>query len=189
MLVKKYGNRRLYDTESSRYVTLEELAAKIRAGSEARVVDAKTNEDLTQSTLTQIILESRGAGRLLPVPLLMQLIRLGDDALAEFFGRYVNWALEIYLQTRQVAFGQLNPLAALAQGLPGMGNPFARMMGGMGIPSLGWGEPKPPPSPPVGPPPVAAPPQPDVASEMADLRKKLEALEKHQSASTRKRRK
>jgi polyhydroxyalkanoate synthesis repressor PhaR len=172
MLVKKYGNRRLYDTESSRYVTLEELAEKIRAGADARVVDAKTHADLTQATLTQIILESRGAGRLLPVPLLTQLIRLGDDALGEFFGRYVQWALEIYLQTRQVALGPLNPLAALAQQLPGMASPFARIIG---IP------------PPQAPPTAQPPPSSDVRSEVAELRKKLEALEQRDARSLRRR--
>ena len=69
-LIKKYGNRRLYDTGESRYITLEELAEKIRSGLDVRVVDAKTNEDLTQATLTQIILESGSAHRTLPVPLL-----------------------------------------------------------------------------------------------------------------------
>lgn len=182
MLVKKYGNRRLYDTESSRYITLEELAEKIRAGADARVVDAKTNQDLTQSTLTQIILESRGAGRLLPVPLLTQLIRLGDDALAEFFGRYVQWALEIYLQTRQVAFGPLNPLAALAQQLPQITSPFARIMG---IPQRTWSEPAPSSQPSSAPP--SAPP-PDVLSEVAELRKKLEAIERQQGSPSRRRR-
>ena len=63
-VVKKYSNRRLYDTGDSRYITLEELAEKVRAGAEVRVIDAKTDEDLTQSTLAQIILESRGAARL-----------------------------------------------------------------------------------------------------------------------------
>jgi polyhydroxyalkanoate synthesis repressor PhaR len=99
MLVKKYSNRRLYDTEESRYITLDELAEKIRAGADARIVDASSGADLTQTTLTQIILEG-DAGHLLPVPLLLQLIRLGDDALAEFFGRYVGFALEMYLAAK-----------------------------------------------------------------------------------------
>ena len=80
MIVKKYSNRRLYDTSDSRYVTLEELAEKVRQGEDVRVVDAKTGEDLTAATLTQIIVEGRGAAKLLPVPLLTQLVRLGDSA-------------------------------------------------------------------------------------------------------------
>jgi hypothetical protein len=77
------------------------------------VQDVQTGADLTQATLTQIILESRGGARLLPVPLLLRLIRLGDEALAEFFGRYVSWALEMYVNARQGARAlmPLNPLA------------------------------------------------------------------------------
>jgi polyhydroxyalkanoate synthesis repressor PhaR len=113
ILIKKYGNRRLYDTADSRYITLEELAAKIQSGAEVRVVDAKSGADLTQATLTQIIVESRDAAGMLPVPLLTQLIRLGDDALAEFLGRYLSGALEMYLQTRRglQAAAVYNPFA------------------------------------------------------------------------------
>jgi len=113
MLVKKYGNRRLYDTEQSRYLRLDELAERIRAGADVRVVDAKTDADLTAPTLAQIIFEDRNAARLLPVPVLLQLIRLGDDALGEFLGRYVSWALEMYLQARSGLGGLYNPFAAL----------------------------------------------------------------------------
>jgi polyhydroxyalkanoate synthesis repressor PhaR len=117
MLVKKYGNRRLYDTEASRYITLEDLTAAIRDGAEARVVDAKTGQDLTQETLTQIIMEGRGGDRILPAQLLHQLIRLGDDALADFLGRYVQAALELYLTAKKTtqAFMPFNPLVALTQ--------------------------------------------------------------------------
>src|SRR5258708_8693320 len=101
MIVKKYGNRRLYDPSDSKYITLEELADKVRQGEDVRVVDAKSGEDLTASTLTQILVEGRGAARLLPVPLLIQLVRLGDDAPAEVFGQYVPWALDIYLHAEQ----------------------------------------------------------------------------------------
>jgi polyhydroxyalkanoate synthesis repressor PhaR len=111
MIVKKYSNRRLYDTEASRYITLEELADRVRKGADVRVIDAATDADLTQATLAQIILEGRGAAHLLPVPLLLQLIRMQDDALAEFFGRYLTWALDAYLRTRQAsgALSGLNP--------------------------------------------------------------------------------
>ncbi|MEM7675318.1 MAG: polyhydroxyalkanoate synthesis regulator DNA-binding domain-containing protein [Myxococcota bacterium] len=115
VVVKKYSNRRLYDTSESRYITLDELAAKIRTGRDVRVIDAKSNADLTQATLAQIILESRRAARLLPVPLLTQLIRMGDDALAEFFSKYMSFALELYVQARQgaQAMAPFNPFTAV----------------------------------------------------------------------------
>jgi polyhydroxyalkanoate synthesis repressor PhaR len=114
-LIKKYGNRRLYDTGESRYITLEELSRKIQEGGDVRVIDAKSGEDLTQGTLTQIIIEGRGAARMLPVPLLVQLIRLGDDALAEFFGRHVSDALSMYLEIKRgaSAVARYNPFAAM----------------------------------------------------------------------------
>jgi polyhydroxyalkanoate synthesis repressor PhaR len=118
MLVKKYSNRRLYDTIDSRYITLEELTHKIRKGA-----------DLTQQTLTQIILESRGGARLLPVPLLLQLIRMGDEALAEFFGRYMSWALEMYLRARTQAQA-ISPYMPLATLPFSTGNALARMVMG-----------------------------------------------------------
>jgi polyhydroxyalkanoate synthesis repressor PhaR len=127
VLIKKYGNRRLYDTVHSRYITLEQLAEIIRGGEDVRVVDAKSGEDLTTGTLAQIIIEGRGAARLLPVPLLVQLIRMGDDALAEFLGQYVTWALEMYLQARQgvQAMSPFNPFLAG----PFAGGNFSRMFG------------------------------------------------------------
>jgi polyhydroxyalkanoate synthesis repressor PhaR len=115
VLIKKYGNRRLYDTGESRYVTLDELAAKIRGGAELRVVDAQTGEDLTQATLTQLVLETGHAARFLPVQLLTQMIRLSDDALAEFFSRYVTGALDLYLQAKRgvQTLAAYNPLTQL----------------------------------------------------------------------------
>jgi polyhydroxyalkanoate synthesis repressor PhaR len=115
VLIKKYGNRRLYDTGDSTYVTLDELAAKIRAGSDLRVVDAQTGEDLTQATLTQIVLETGQAAKFLPVQLLTQMIRLSDDALAEFFSRYVTSALDLYLQAKRgvQTLAAYNPLTQI----------------------------------------------------------------------------
>ena len=127
MIVKKYGNRRLYDTSDSRYITLEELADKVRRGEDVQVLDAKTGEDLTAATLTQILVEGRGAGRLLPVPLLIQLVRLGDDALAEFLGQYVRWALELYLNAKQGA-RQIAPYSPLAAPF-GPAEAFLRLFG------------------------------------------------------------
>ena len=140
VLVKKYGNRRLYDTGDSKYVTLDELAAKIRSGADIRVVDANTNEDLTQATLTQLVLETGHAARFLPVQLLLQMIRLSDDALAEFFSRYVTGALDLYLQAKRgvQTLAAYNPLTQIPVAAS---DALARMW--MGGPFGGGGYPQP----------------------------------------------
>lgn len=137
MVVKRYSNRRLYDTGESRYVTLDEVATRIRQGEDVQFVDAPSGDDITQSFLAQIILESRGAARLLPVPLLYRMVRMGDDALAEFFGRYVTWALDVYLKTKQSArtMAAANPFAALPLAAT---DAFMRWLGG-------WTQPPAPP--------------------------------------------
>jgi polyhydroxyalkanoate synthesis repressor PhaR len=165
MLVKKYGNRRLYDTEDSRYVRLGELAEKVRRGSDVRVVDATTGADLTAETLVQIIFEDRHAARLLPVSLLVQMIRMGDDALAEFLGRYVTWALEIYLHAKK-GIGALAPFAPF-----GAFSPFSSFMPPFGGPS--------PPPPPVDATP-SPPPEPVAGrdDDVAELRREVEELKK-----------
>lgn len=170
MLVKKYSNRRLYDTEDSRYITLDELAEKIRGGSDVRVVDAKSGADLTQGTLTQIILES-DAARLLPVPLLTQLIRMKDDALAEFFGQYVSMSLEMYNRARS-GVQQVTPYFPFAQVPLQAADALFRMFSGAGAAA-------PAPtsaSPSAAPPPEPEPPREPPRDEVADLRRELDEL-------------
>jgi polyhydroxyalkanoate synthesis repressor PhaR len=172
VVVKKYGNRRLYDTEASRYVTLEELAEKIRKGSDVQVLDAKSGHDLTQATLTQIIVESRGAARLLPVPFLLQLIRMREDALAEFMGRWMSWALAVYTQARRGAssIAAYNPLVMAPFAAT---NALARLLNG----PAPWSDHEPPPPPP---PEAAAPPEPPAPpnDDVAQLRRELDELKK-----------
>lgn len=94
-VVKKYANRRLYNTASSSYVTLDDLSKMVRDGDDFVVFDAKTGEDLTRSILTQIILEEDGKGRnLLPTNFLRQLIRFYDDSLHAFLPRYLEMSME-----------------------------------------------------------------------------------------------
>ena len=82
-LIKRYGSRKLYDTEESRYVSLEELAGWIRSGQQIRVIDNKTSDDVTSQTLTQIISEEGRKGTsLLPNELLHELIRIGEQAVS-----------------------------------------------------------------------------------------------------------
>src|SRR5439155_1727363 len=122
-----------------------------------RAVDAKSGEDLTTGTLAQIIIEGRGAARLLPVPLLVQLIRMGDDALAEFLGQYVTWALQVYLQAKEgvQALAPLNPFLSTPFG----GGAMSRLFG-------------------LGPStrPEAPAAAPSTGGELAALRKELEEL-------------
>jgi polyhydroxyalkanoate synthesis repressor PhaR len=167
LVIKKYGNRRLYDTSESKYIVMDELAAYIRGGVDVRVVDASTNEDLTQATLTQILLET-GGGKHLPAPLLMQLIRLGDDAMADFFNRYVTAALEMYLQARRglQAITQFAPLGQLPWLPPNPTPSYAP-------PYTGYA----PPSPYVAPPPPPDEPAPAASSDdVRSLRRELDEL-------------
>ena len=102
IIYKKYANRRIYDTVKSAYVTLEEVAAVVRTGSEIRVLDAKTRQDVTAFILTQIVLEqAKNRNLLLPVPVLHLIIRYGDNVLGEFLDRYLQPIVQTYLQRKQ----------------------------------------------------------------------------------------
>ncbi len=101
-IIKKYGNRRLYDTVSSRYVNLSEIAGMIRKGKDVRVVDAETGEDLTRSVLTQIISEdAKGGPAGLPLELLRQLIIASDHAGRDFLMWYLKSAFDAYGKLQQ----------------------------------------------------------------------------------------
>jgi polyhydroxyalkanoate synthesis repressor PhaR len=97
VVIKKYGNRRLYDTAASRYVNLDEIAAFIREGKDVRVVDAKTGKDLTRVTLTQIITEdAKDKPNGLPLELLRQLVVASDEVRQEFVMWYLKSAFDAY---------------------------------------------------------------------------------------------
>jgi polyhydroxyalkanoate synthesis repressor PhaR len=123
VIIKKYANRRLYDTESSSYITLERLAEMVRQKREFKVVDAKTGEDITHNVLTQIIMDEESRGEtLLPVSFLRQLIGLyGGGQVQTLLPQYLEASLEAFQQgqsqVRDVlagAFGA-NPFAELAR--------------------------------------------------------------------------
>ena len=116
--IKKYANRRLYDTESSSYITLDRLAAMIREGRDFEVVDAKTGEDITHQVLTQIIVdeESRGS-TLLPVNFLRQIIGLYGGQMQSAVPQYLEAAMDAFQKNQQAmagAFGQ-NMFADMAK--------------------------------------------------------------------------
>jgi polyhydroxyalkanoate synthesis repressor PhaR len=120
VVVKKYANRRLYNTETSTYVTLEDLAKMVRGDRDFVVYDAKNGDDLTHAVLTQIIVEqeSREGGQaLLPIPFLRQLIRFYDDSIARMVPSYLQFSLEHLVKEQskfreQFATAFTNPAAA-----------------------------------------------------------------------------
>jgi polyhydroxyalkanoate synthesis repressor PhaR len=120
VVIKKYANRRLYNTETSTYVTLEDLAKMVRSDRDFVVYDAKNGDDLTHTVLTQIIVEqeSREGGQaLLPIPFLRQLIRFYDDSIARMVPSYLQFSLEHLVKEQskfrdQFATAFTNPAAA-----------------------------------------------------------------------------
>ena len=84
-VIKRYTNRKLYDTVESRYVTLDEIAQMIKAGAEVKIVDNRTKEDLTSVTLAQIIFEEEKKRSQMPLGVLREIIRHGGEAVAGFY--------------------------------------------------------------------------------------------------------
>ena len=107
--IKKYANRRLYDTESSAYITLDRLATMIREGRDFEVVDAKTGDDITHQVLTQIIVEEEARGStMLPVNFLRQLIGLYGGSMQSAVPQYLEAAMEAFSKNQETmrdAFG------------------------------------------------------------------------------------
>lgn len=102
LVIKKYANRRLYNTESSSYITLDILAEMVRAGRDFIVYDAKTGEDITRGVLTQIIVEEENKGRaLLPTAFLRQLIGFYGEGLQGLLPRYLEQAMASFAQQQQ----------------------------------------------------------------------------------------
>ncbi len=96
VIIKKYANRRLYNTSSSSYITLDDLAAMTREGIEFQVLDAKTGNDITHSILTQIIMEeeANGAEQMLPISFLRQLISMYGNSMQALMPHYLEASME-----------------------------------------------------------------------------------------------
>jgi len=178
LVVKKYGNRRLYDTEASSYITLDDLARLIRSGRDVRVVDAKSGQDLTKTVLLQIIAEQEKAQDLLPVSFLKKMIQIGDSSLRDALQRYLSVSLETFLNAqrefedryRNIAGSFLNPMMWM---MPN--NPLAQMAGEPPRPAP---EPPPPDEPA---PPEPAPPQeeggPETREQIRALRAQVDQIQ------------
>ena len=169
VIVKKYANRRLYNTETSSYITLDHLAAMTREGRDFKVVDAKTDEDITHNVLTQIIMEEESRGQtMLPVSFLRQLITMYGDSMQAMVPAYLEASMDSFRRNQaqfqsavEGAFAG-SPFAELAKRNLAMFEAATNAFKG-----------------PAGPPPVAANKDDEIAAlkdQLARLTEKIERL-------------
>jgi polyhydroxyalkanoate synthesis repressor PhaR len=183
-VVKKYANRRLYNTESSSYITLDNLADMVRQGRDFVVYDAKTGEDITRSVLTQIIVEEESRGRnLLPTSFLRQLIGFYGDSLQSLVPSYLEAAMgSFHRQQEQMR-------RALQQTMGGFFPPGFEEMGRQNLAMMEramslfnpFGRPAETPG--AAPAPTAAPAE-DTAADIRALREQVEDLKRQLAALT-----
>ena len=122
VVIKKYANRRLYNTGSSSYITLDDLAAMVRAGTDFSVVDAKSGDDITHAILTQIIVEQENSGeQMLPVSFLRDIIGMYGHSMGGMMPTYLEASMQAFRKNReelQEAFTKgvgTSPFAAIAE--------------------------------------------------------------------------
>ncbi|HRO32760.1 MAG TPA: polyhydroxyalkanoate synthesis repressor PhaR [Brevundimonas sp.] len=129
VIIKKYANRRLYNTATSAYVTLDDLARMVRDGIEFQVFDAKSNEDLTRQILTQIIFEEESRGEaLLPVQFLRQLIGFYGNPVQGVLPSYLEMSLENFTRQQEQFRDQMSRTFAAAPGAGLMDEAIKRNM-------------------------------------------------------------
>ena len=178
VVIKKYANRRLYNTASSSYVTLEHLADMVKKGVDFVVYDAKTNEDITRTVLTQIIFEEESQGQsLLPIQFLRQLISFYGNSMQAFLPSYLELSLASFTKQQDQMRQQFTSLGAA----PGMAAYEEQIRQNMALfdramkmfSPFAYVKPDEPPAPP--PKAEAAPPPAD--DTLAQLRKQMEAMQ------------
>ena len=186
VIIKKYANRRLYNTASSSYVTLEHLSEMVKEGVDFVVYDAKTNDDITRSVLTQIIFEeeNRGGGQnLLPIQFLRQLIGFYGNSMQAFLPSYLEMSLESFTKQQERLRGQLSNMAPGK--MPGMGVYEEQIRQNMALfdramkmfSPFAYARPEDAPAPPPEPAPAPAPAAPPTDDSLADLKRQLAAMQ------------
>ena len=176
VVIKKYANRRLYNTASSSYVTLDDLAQMVRQGVEFVVYDAKSNDDLTRQILTQIIFEQENRGEaLLPVQFLRQLIGFYGDKMQAVLPSYLEMSLDHFTRQQDElrqqftrAFAQTPGGSLMEEAVRQNMAMFERTM--RMFPNFGYGNPAPEPA--AKPAAESAP----VADDLGDMRRQMDAM-------------
>ena len=181
IVIKKYANRRLYNTAKSSYVTLDDLAKMVRAGQDFAVYDAKTGEDITRSVLTQIIVEEESKGEnLLPIGFLRQLIGFYGDSVQKFMlPQYLEFMMQSFEKNQSEmqrymneTFGSVFPfgkMEEMSKQNMAMFEQAMKMFTG-GAPGTGEA--------PAEKAPAKETPKDEKGEQLAELKRKLEALER-----------
>ncbi|MCU0949079.1 MAG: polyhydroxyalkanoate synthesis repressor PhaR [Porphyrobacter sp.] len=170
IIIKKYANRRLYNTASSSYITLEDLARMVRENVEFQVLDAKSGDDITHSILTQIIMDEEANGeQMLPVSFLRQLIGMYGNSMQALMPSYLEASMANFRENQskiREAFEKgisATPFAAIHETNMAMMRAAADVF----LPGVGKGKSKP-----------AAPPAAPANDELAQLREQMAAMQK-----------
>jgi polyhydroxyalkanoate synthesis repressor PhaR len=128
VVIKKYANRRLYNTDTSTYVTLDDLCEMVKGGQDFIVYDAKSGEDLTRQILTQIIFEQESRGQnLLPINFLRSLIGFYDDSIREVLPHYLESSMQSFL-SNQEKMREVMGMSGMAPGAMGSFSQFSTQM-------------------------------------------------------------
>ena len=193
IVIKKYANRRLYNTDTSSYVTLEHLAKMVKDGQEFTVHDAKSGEDITRSVLVQIIVEEEAKGQnLLPIGFLRQLIALYGDNLQGIVPQYLDVMMQSFSDNQEQirtylngTLGGFNPFQQMEEFSKGNMNVFEQAMN-MFSPPPSESAPATPESETDQPAPADNPPPVAESSAFEDLQSQLQAMQRQLDALARK---
>ena len=140
VIIKRYGNRRLYNTETGSYVNYQDVIKLIRDGNDIQVIDSRTKHDVTKSVLMQAILEEeKNHKNLLPVQFLFQLIRSQEEATQDFFKNYLASSFEAYLKTKEEFDRRFRGLLEMSASAPQL---LEKFIPGMEAMKDSWGRSK-----------------------------------------------
>ncbi len=121
LVIKRYGNRRLYNTETKTYVNYSDLAKIVRDGNDVQVIDSTTKEDVTKAVLIQVILEEEKNNKtVLPTEFLFQLLRSREDSMQDFFKNHLSASFNAYLKTKEEFDNRFRSMLEMATAAPQM---------------------------------------------------------------------
>jgi polyhydroxyalkanoate synthesis repressor PhaR len=119
LIIKRYGNRRLYNTETRSYINYQELAKIVRDGADVQVIDSTSKEDVTKAVLIQVILEEeKNSKTVLPTEFLFQLLRTREDSVQDFFKNHLSASFNAYLKTKEEFDNRFRTMLEMATSAP-----------------------------------------------------------------------